>query len=262
MPRYVSGSIKTRLRYALARANPTEWIPRAIVAVLVMSWPRRLVCAGGAAVALWAVGHLYGTMSLGLWMSPSRLPVNLTERAPLFTEAWLAADQAKMLRFVRPADEPAFRQWLAATAVPPKIAALRPRDRRIKTDSFEKDDQDGAIVAVSVAPRAAAGDASETGGFVQRQMWTYADGNWCFIPQPPPDASAEQTVATRATVVKAPLFSVAGTGSGVSGSGAVARAANAADDDSPNSDNEPPVHTHRSGNVVVPPSVPPWQRGR
>jgi hypothetical protein len=233
--------------------SPSRWITGAIVAVLVLSWAKRLAFIGVAAIAIWGVMSLAGHGLKGwtphLWGSGG-LPVSAAEQAPLFAKAWAAQDRAGMMRFVAPADEAKLKAWIAANPVPSSVAAIAASDRDAKTISVEKDDTDGAIVKVRISDEAAASnDPQAGGGYTQRQVWTYSGGHWLFSPEAvPSDAAVQQTVASnsansRSSVAANAAFNPAPQAS-------YARAA------------DKPPSAPVSSNVVIPSTVPPWARTR
>lgn len=233
--------------------NPSRLITGAIVSLLVMSWAKRLVFIGVAAVAIWVVmslaGHGLKGWSPHLWGSGG-LPVSAAEQAPLFAQAWAAQDRAGMMRFVAPADEAKLKAWIAANPVPSAIADIAPSDRITKTISVKKDDTDGAVVKVRVTDEAAASnDPKAGGGYTQRQVWTYSGGHWLFSPEAvAPDAAVRQAVVSNAANSR---------------SNAPANASfNPAPQPSyPRAADKPPS-APVSRNVVIPSTVPPWARTR
>ncbi len=237
-------------RQPARRWHPLERLGKLILNFLAMSWPQRLACVGGAAAALFVAYQLCLGLTGALWASSGRLPTSVAGRAPLFTEAWVAGDQPAMLRYVRPADAVQFQRWLAATAAPAGMAHLRPADRKIKTESFAKDDADGAVVTVRIsAQTTVSAGGTNSGDLVQRQAWTYAGGNWYFVPEMPAAevAADDQTGAPSNVIFRRPPGSPALIipPSAVSG------------------DDEDRTPTPRgSGNVIKSPTRPPWARGR
>ena len=180
--------------------NPSRWITGAIVAVLVMSWAKRLAVIGVAAVVLWGVMSLAGHGLKGWSPHPwgsGGLPVSAAEQAPLFARAWAAQDRVGMMRFVAPADEAKLKAWISANPVPASVADIAASDRNAKTISVEKDDTDGAIVKVRVSDEtAASNDPKVGGGYTQRQAWAYSGGHWLFSPEAVPPDAVQQTVAS------------------------------------------------------------------
>jgi hypothetical protein len=169
-----------------SRQRLAEWITVPIVGLLAMSWPRRLASAGGLAIALAAVaalaGHLITGWSPHLW-GAGTLPPSASERAPLFTQAWIAHDESAMKRFVLVADEAKLRAWIAATPVPPTVADILPAERQIKTVSAQRDDTDGVVLKVQISTRAAVGDNPKAGGgIVLLQTWCCSGADWFFSP--------------------------------------------------------------------------------
>ncbi len=227
-----------------ARLNPLVWLPSAIVAVLSMSWPQRLACAGGTAVAMCMAW-------IGLTPSPRSLPASYVDRAPLFAAAWARGDQKTMLQFIRPSDEAQFRQWLAGSAVPSSLATLPLAERSSTVESYEQDDADGATVTVRFSSQSAGRDDGG-GGLTQKQLWTYAEGAWFFVPRML--ASADDAVSRPVNVIS-PTAAV-----GRAGITSYAMPSMTSADSS--DDDETLRPRQSSGNVVVPSSVPPWKRAR
>ena len=239
---------------AVAWWNPSGWITGAIVAVLVMNWPKRFTFALGVAGMVALTGHFCGAISFGLRNDWKRLPVSAPERAPLFTQAWLAHDSAAMMRFVRPADEAKLRAWIAANPVPTDVAELLPAERKIKTVAFQRDDADGAVVRVQISSRSASGTTptkiggNTAGGFVQRQAWCFSGGNWLFSPDMASTSAGQPAVGPNPTNTQ-PF---------VAANVITSAVPFASTDEDVHRPARPPV----SSNVVIPSTVPPWARAR
>ncbi len=189
---------RTRMSFRpISRVGVMDWVTAPLVALLAMSWPKRLACIGGTALALMGAislaSHAFNGWSFHLWGS-GRLPMSAAERAPLFTAAWVSHDEKAMKRFVLAADQPKLNAWATANPVPTPVTSIPPTDRTIKTVSVQKDDLDGAILKVRISDESVAGGDSKDGAFTQHQVWTYSGGNWYFSPETPP-AIAEQKVA-------------------------------------------------------------------
>jgi hypothetical protein len=230
----------------ISHVGVMDWLTAPLVALLAMSWPKRLACIGGTAVALMGVvslaAHAVNGWSFHLWGS-GRLPASAAERAPLFTAAWAAHDEKAMKQFVLAADQSKLSGWAAANPVPTPVTSIPPSDRTIKTVSVQKDDLDGAILKVRISDESVAGSDTKEGAFTQHQLWTYSGGNWYFSPEAPP-AIAEQRVAIspppRTAIPPAPSRPAP-----------------------PNADEtETPTRAPASRNVIIPTTVPPWQRVR
>jgi hypothetical protein len=246
----MANSARIRMAYhPTSRVGVAEWVTGPLVSLLVMSWPRRLACVGGMAVALMGVvalaGHVLNGWSPHLWGS-SRLPASAFERAPLFTAAWAAHDELAMKRFVLATDEAKLHAWVAATPVPAPVTAIQPSDRTVKTVSVQRDDTDGAILNIRISDRSAAqNDPAGSGGFTQRQLWSYSGGNWYFSPEAPAAVPAERMVAINPANRPA------------------APAANTRSSQSDSDDTDRPTRAPTSsGNVIIPTMVPPWARAR
>jgi hypothetical protein len=235
--------------HATSHVGFMDWIAAPLVSLLAMSWPRRLACVSGTAVALIGVvslaGHVFNGWSPHLW-GAGRLPTSASERAPLFTAAWTSHDELRMKQFVLAADETKLHAWVAATPVPASVAAIQPSDRTIKTISLQKDDMDGAVLEVRISAPSAAGENQQGSGgdFTQRQMWTCSAGNWYFSPEAPPASAAGRKVAmnppstTARSAVNSQISSVSPDETGT------------------------PTRAPTSRNVVIPSTVPPWARVR
>jgi hypothetical protein len=230
----------------ISRVGVMDWLTAPLVALLAMSWPKRLACSGGTAVALMGVvslaAHAVNGWSFHLWGS-GRLPASAAERAPLFTAAWAAHDENAMKQFVLVSDQGKLHAWIVANAVPTPVASIPASDRTIKTMSVQRDDSDGAILKVRISDESVSGSDSKEGAFTQHQLWTYSGGNWYFSPEAPP-AVAEQRVAmsapTRTAISPAP-----------------SRPAPTNSDET-----DTPTRAPVSRNVIIPTTVPPWQRVR
>jgi hypothetical protein len=236
---------------ATAWWNPANVTSQLIVALLVMSWWKRLCCLAAGAGAIVLIVHLCGSVSFGLrnWRGTTE---SAPERASLFAQAWAAHDQAGMLRFVRPADEAKLQSWLSANPVPAQIADVPAANRDAKTISFLRDDTDGAVVKVRVAvgpaidKKIANDKGAASDSLVLRMAWSYTGSHWLFSPD---GASA---VAPPPAGLSRPLI-------------APAMAAPPADN-SPDWSETPrkprPSVPGASRNVVIPSTVPPWARAR
>jgi len=238
------------------RWNPANWVAEAIVALLVMSWWKRICLLAVFAGAIGLAANLFGSLSLGFRTSWGKLPASALDRAPLFAKAWMAHDEAAMKRFVRPTDEAKLAQWIAANPVPASLADVPPAARQAKTIFFEKDDMDGAVVKVQVSGKteaaailASANRAPPADAVVLRMTWAYSGGHWLFAP----DSSLAIASAAPAAGFNRPM---------------PAPAAGASEtDDSPRypsaaANARQPAPASASRNVVIPSTVPPWARAR
>jgi hypothetical protein len=243
----MANAARTRMSYRpISRVGIMDWVTAPLVGLLAMSWPKRLAYVGGTALALMGVvslgSHAFNGWSLHFWGS-GHLPVAAADRAPLFTAAWAAHDEKGMKQFVLPSDEAKLGPWMSANPVPTPVTSIPPSDRTIKTTSVQKDDSDGAILKVRISDESVAGSDSKEGAFTQHQLWSYSGGNWYFSPEAPP-AISEQKVAvnapTRTAIPPTPK-----------------RPAPTDSDET-----ETPTRAPASGNVIIPSTVPPWQRVR
>jgi hypothetical protein len=156
-------------------------IVKVIEGLLMLSCPMRSLVAGGilAAVIVSAI------MASGSREEPAAaaapLPTELVDRAPLFTEAWLAHDLPQMLRLTEKSHDRQLRQWSAKTPPPSKAATAKLADRIIQA-RIERRELHKALVAIRIALVSHAGGGAD---FVQHQQWVERDGAWYFLPPLP-----------------------------------------------------------------------------
>jgi hypothetical protein len=228
-----------------ARRGPASWLADAIVAVLVMSWWKRLCCAAVLVGVVSLAAHLFGAISVHLGSTWHKEPLSAIDRSLVFVRSWIAGDATGMNRFVRAADQSKLPAWLAANPVPAALAELGPTGCRIKIISAIKDDMDGTVIKVRVSDAAApAKDLRNSGGLVLPMAWSFTGGHWMFTPdasqQNLPLRSAASTLYAQrpASVAVAQPQDIPELSDGIRSAAPVAR------------------------NVVIPAIVPPWQRSR
>ena len=208
-----------------------------IVALLTMSWAQRAVWIVAAGLCCWSapLGARWlggvGRESAG-GASDSALA-----RAPLFTQAWAEQDQEQMLRFVLPANRAKLQDWLSARPVATAVAELQPAERSIKIIHVEPNEPEGVAITLQVNCRPANG---KNWDFVQSQLWLPSAGAWYFAAESP---------ATSEPVGQGPAVNRRG---GRAHDGGLS---------APTHPRDPPP-AGGSTNVVIPSTVPPWQRLR
>ncbi len=239
---------------APSRFNPANWIADAIVAVLVMSWWKRLCYAGVLVGVTSLAAHLFGGFA-GEGMSWDRLPAPLSERAEIFARCWAAADKPGMTRFIRPADEAKLWRWMAANPPPAKFAGGIPPNFTSKVVSVDKDELDGAAVKVRFAHAAAIAKGSQSHGSsdaVDLQLaWLFTGGHWLFLPDLAAPAATRQASNKAAPSVRLRAISENDSVNGDSTRDSIT-----------SRDSDRPSQAASSRNVVIPSTVPPWQRSR
>ena len=142
-----------------------------------------------------------------------------------------------MLRFVVPANQAKFQDWLSARPVAAAVAELQPAERTIKIVNVEPNEPEGVVLTLGVNCRPA---KEKSWDFVQTQLWVPSAGVWYFAGESPTSSES----ASPAPAVNRGGRSAPGTAS------------------------PPPAQPRRpstaagSRNVVIPSTVPPWQRLR
>jgi hypothetical protein len=159
-------------------------VARSIEWVLMLSWPMRSLLAGGIVAAILTLAMLLPARPAALASAAAPLPTTLTDRAPLFAEAWLGHDMPQMLRLTEKSHDRQLRQWSGKTPPPAQAASAGPTERIIQAQ-IERREPHGAQVAVRIALVTHSGGGAD---FVQHQQWVERDGAWYFLPQLPPAA--------------------------------------------------------------------------
>jgi hypothetical protein len=209
-----------------------------IVAILAMGWIQRarwiLLIAGGGWSVLFGYRALSGS---GRWSNASASS-SVQDRASRFTEAWAERDLDQMARFVLPADRKKFEEWLTARPIAAKVFDFSAAERTVKVVKAAQNEPEGLVLTLKLTCRPSEGPSWEV---TQSQLWIPSAGNWYFAAESPSSTAAVPQVAP-----------------------APAGNFEARDDDDPSPPPRPRASPAQYGsrNVVIPSTVPPWQRTR